>query len=182
MVVVRHREATYEFVKREMDMLAKDLPQIAPQFCMIIHDRDEDSLTGEVMTPHLHINLWTSKRRTGGMVLNFIAECLGCETLGIEIDKIKNEHLSLRYLGHKDNFEKHPYQFNEVYSNCPAMREKVRMHWVNDFVELSSVEIIKLCETCSYNRHEILCALGVTLYQKYRLIINDLINDNGGVK
>lgn len=176
-IVVRHEEATASLVQHEMDLLKVALREVSSKYCMIIHDSDEDKKTGEPMTPHLHLVVFTNKRRTGGKMLNFIADNLACDVLAVSVDKIKDEHLSIRYLGHRDDFDKFPYSLNQVWCNCPAMQEMVRMHFSNDFVELSAVDIIKMIESCNYNRRDILCAIGVSLYNKYRNIINDLLDE-----
>lgn len=86
------------------------------RYWYILHNKDTDN-EGKPKKEHYHIVLDIDFKNKSHTIYEkkTIAELFGRNTEAIE--KVSNPTGILRYLTHKDNDEKHPYEINEVITN-----------------------------------------------------------------
>ena len=82
-----------------------------PLWAWIIHDQDINKETGELIAPHAHIYLECPNPRS----FKSVAESLQIPENMIE--KVIDKNGILQYLIHKNQPDKHQYDFEEIHSN-----------------------------------------------------------------
>lgn len=116
------------------------------KYAWILHDKDTNKETGELIDPHYHIYLEFPNARS----LDAVANELGIAPNFVEI--VRDKKGILNYLTHNNNPEKYQYDISEVHSNfdIKTSTEVLTMMSVLDFVDTSEtfsefiVHLVKL--------------------------------------
>ena len=146
------------------------------QYCGIIHDKDTKS-DGELKTKHIHLVLILNKRQRAQTILNNIVVCFGIGT-GNESQVQLQECLSIvgaiQYLTHKNNADKHKYNFDDIYSNLP-------IETLNEFYNQEMTDIVITSQTLydlivnkKYSLIDVANCIGCNQYVRLRPLIIDI--------
>ena len=159
-----------------IDKIKSYCKEYSTQYAFICHAKDVDYATGLVIPIHYHIimNAKDTRKRLSTH-LNDLSTFFGFKNNdGIEIDKYRSWESGLQYLIHKNDKQKTQHDINEIITNIDADELKTYLT-CNTFV-LSFDYIYSLCLS-SRNICEIIKAIGISNYQRYRATIWDIWND-----
>lgn len=158
-------------IKNDIIEFIKQVEQ-CPQYAWIIHDKDIDHDTGELIEKHVHAYIEFPNPRSFKSVADLlnVAENMVC--------KVIDKHAILQYLIHKNQPEKYQYAFEEITTNFdlqPFFMEKSNTTWY-DFNNLRSG---KITSSAFYDIHKSEIDNN-NFYQKLRIyqIITDIEHNN----
>lgn len=148
------------------------------EYAFITHKNDVDPLTGLVVPIHYHIvmNAKENKKRLSTH-LNDLSTFFGFkDNNGIEIDKYRSYESALQYLIHKNDPQKTPHNINEIFTNID--QSELQTYLTLDTFVISFELVYSVCSH-SKNIIEVIRALGLSNYQRYRATIWDIWKDLG---
>lgn len=143
------------------------------EYAFISHNKDIDPVTGVTIPIHYHIvmNAKDTKKRLSTH-LNDLCDFFGFDNAnGIEIDKYRTYESAIQYLIHKNDSSKTKHDVEEIITNINS--EELKTLISIDTFTISFDLVYSLCLT-SNNIIEIIRALGLSNYQKYRATIWDI--------
>lgn len=171
-VIIQYDDLKNNKVVKENDLI-KYLETNTCFYAFILHDKDVIE-TGEVKTKHYHIVLQLQDRKRKQTLLNDLARILNVEKNIISIDELINLNGSIRYLIHQDDINKYQYSREEILTNNI---KKVNYAIDININDLTAEELIRAVKEMNYNKLRVMQYIGLELYKKYRLVINDIIED-----
>lgn len=148
-------------------------------YSFIMHDRDKQD-DGSPKWPHIHMCLIMKSVGKGrnypslNTILNALAKEIEIDSLSIQIDEMTSETGSIQYLIHKRDAEKAQYTESEVITSYTS--DELHTLMESDEQTISVSYLVNVCKM-SHNRIEILTTIGLKFYKEYRLVINDILND-----
>lgn len=135
---------------------------ISTFYCIILHDEDIND-NGELKNPHYHIYFTTEctigKQRAIKTIM-LALKLKSCDN--IHVLPSLNATLSMRYLCHLDDEDKHPYELNKVVSNdYPKFYNTVSNTYI-----LNEDTLLELAFKCN-NLFEFIKTVGMSSYEKH---------------
>lgn len=136
----------------------------------IMHDKDEDE-HGNLKTTHYHLVVQLNAQCRLQTFLNFIIDKFKCNANQVSIEKCSSIEMQTRYLVHLDDFDKHPYELNDIVSNNDEFVKKC-MSYIKS---ISCVDdLIVICQEYKNNLLKLMSVIGYENYKKYRVVIADI--------
>lgn len=134
------------------------------KYAYIVHDKDNEE------QPHVHIVLnYENRRNFNGIVQLF---------KGAHVEPCKYFNQSMRYLIHKDDENKHQYDFDEIITNYKDDELKVIME-SDEFEKLDTETIlIAIRDGSVHNMTTAIVRWGLYQVKNHQKIIETLINEN----
>lgn len=150
--------------------------QYGEEYAFITHKCDIDSATGLTIPIHYHIVLNAKdKRKRLATHLEDIRQFFNFKDCnGLEIDKYRSYESALQYLIHKNDKEKTQHDISEIITNID--NDELLTYISCDTFVISFDYIYSLCLR-SKNIIEIIKAIGLSNYQRYRATIWDIWNN-----
>ncbi len=160
-----------------VELLKKDIRVY--KVTAILHDKDFDK-EGLPRKPHLHIIVIYNKLCTKSVSINRLVNIINNSVLLLEKDymfcnrqqvSVKAIHSpigSYRYLLHKDNPEKHQYDFSEVLGDTDILERALVDN--KKHIDLDIDELYETC-LCSKNYTEVIFKIGMKAYLIYYKVI-----------
>lgn len=148
-------------------------------YAFILHDKDILD-NGELKTPHIHLcGLMKTNRQRLSKTLNDIATYCELSTLAVSIDKMSDLVGSLHYLIHKDNADKHQYTIDNIFTNISS--GEMATYMASDSKSMS-IEYLIGVVTQNRSKIDIMRIIGLTYYNLYRQVINDIYKETWEVE
>lgn len=167
-------------VVRKKDIKISERDNLILQWCMdkcenyaYIYHKNDLSIEGVREDEHLHLVCVLKESVRLATTLNSFCGFISLTTLGVEIDKAHSIEGSIQYLIHKNDKQKTPHEVKEIVSNYGD--ELLTLLSV-DCENLTPQRLRYLCKTCQSN-YELIEALGLSNYIKYRKVIADIKDD-----
>jgi len=146
------------------------------EWALICHEKDIDSITGEVIPPHYHyVGNAIKKDQRLSTSLKALANKLKTDTNGIEFDKYRTLENSLQYLIHKNNPEKTQHKIEEILFNGWSLDE-LKTFITSDSTGLNFDRVLLVCKTYS-SIVDVIRELGFINYSRYRATIRDIFEE-----
>lgn len=145
------------------------------EYAFITHKNDIDPLTGLCIPIHYHIVMNAKdKRKRLSTHLEDIRSFFGFKNNdGIEIDKYRSFENALQYLIHKNDKDKTQHSIDEIITNID--KDELTTFITCDTLVISFDYIYSLCKNAN-NILDVIKALGLSNYQRYRSTIWDIWN------
>jgi len=155
------------------DEIKKMLDEIAINYYFILHDKDINNDTGEIVRPHYHLVFTTAKRVRLGTILNRISKILNIAKLGITIDVAFNYNYHIRYLIHLDDQNKYQYSINYITTNYEKGLEFAQRS------KTDKVDADTLIESCGQTKSRIalMRLIGIGNYITFYRAIDDIYKE-----
>ena len=136
----------------------------------IKHDSDLDEETQHVKTVHYHlvISLYNNCRLS--TMLNILSDLFKCNVNQISIEKCNDLIASTRYLIHLEDFEKYPYDRNDIVTNDTGLL-KDYLEYVDKIKDAK--DLIAIVRQFP-NLLDLIAHIGLDNYKKYRTAIHDI--------
>lgn len=145
------------------------LDEYPQKFAYIVHDKDVND-DGTLKTPHVHLILWSGKRKLKSALLYDLSTTLEVNPNRLTISSIKSVESNLRYLLHLDSPEKcQEYLPSDIITNQP---NDVDIALTFGGAQMSGEDLVDLIKRLKYDEREIAKYLGPSLYQRYFRFIN----------
>ena len=164
-------------INKEILPTERELKDFFNDYCRryvyIIHDKDVKE-NGEIKNKHLHIVCELKERKRLSSLLNIICDYFKYKNPnGIEVDKVISWECCIQYLIHKNDLDKYQYDRKEVISNIDYNELCIIFDSTNQNISMDY--LIYLCSTRN-NMLDIMRALGLGYYTKYRNVIRDILD------
>lgn len=133
----------------------------------------------ETDTLHFHFLIFLSKQVRLSTIINYISDSMGISSLAVNIDMCRGVSLCLRYMLHIDDTSKIEnkkiYNYNDFISNhdISYIDQLIQM---DEEDEVTTQTLINLVIKYS-SKVDIMYALGLKTYHKYRSEIKDMFDD-----
>ena len=139
----------------------------------IKHDKDVDEETQHIKTQHYHLvlSLYNSTRLS--TLVNLLVDLFHCNANQISIEKCTSLEMATRYLIHLDDFEKQPYNKEDIVTN-DFVKLKECLEYVDKIKDIKDlITVVKQFPKLT----ELMVHIGYDNYKKYRLVIQDIRRD-----
>lgn len=145
------------------------------EYAFIEHKQDIDPVTGLVIPTHYHIvlNAKDVKKRLATHLNDLVSFFDFDNANGVEIDKYKTLSGALQYLTHQNQKEKTQHKVEEINHNFDVGEFATYMTCDNDV--LSFERVYSVCLS-AHNIIEVIRELGLSVYQRYRATIWDILD------
>lgn len=157
------RDSVVEEKLRDLD---KRLPN---NYWAILHDCDVED--GARKRPHWHIVLEFLTKHTATGVVKQLADALLVDENRVSVRECRSLVASIRYLTHMDDPDKISYPQLDVITNAPEVFREAISRREDD---LSIDDLLRIIDD-SKDQVEIMKAIGLKNYQKYRGVIVDVL-------
>lgn len=121
---------------------------------------------------HYHIFIQTTQPYAKNTILNDLARELVFDKNCVSVRVAKSASACVRYLIHKDNPEKHPYDRKIIYSNDDLQVDNIIAHSVSE-LDIDIPSFIQLCQEAD-TIAEVYSIIGLKNSRVYRNVINDI--------
>lgn len=140
-------------------------------YCAVImHDKDYDEDIKQFKTIHYHVVMQLNGYCRVATLLNKLTSMFCINYNQISIEKCNSVCMQTRYLIHLDDFDKYQYSKYDIQTN----NQKLCYKYIDEIKRVDSIDdLIRLCKT-HHNLFDLMSAIGMDNYKKYRLIINDI--------
>lgn len=142
-------------------------------FASIIHDRDILE-SGELKTIHQHIVVELNEKMTVLAVLRDFSNLLDIDKSLISVEGSNNEFLSIQYLTHKNQPQKHQYNFDDIATNN---KELLSERYETTYEDKETKIFNALGK--AHNLTELVRLIGPSDANKYRSLFKDLKLEEG---
>lgn len=143
------------------------------QYALIVHDKDIDPITKQVIPVHYHyVGIALKNKTPMSTFLNDLSKTLKTDNVGIEFDSFAFLEKALQYLIHRNNPEKTQHEIKEViYSGWS--KEEIDTFITCDCTGINFDRVYSLCLAYT-SIIDIIRELGLANYHKYRSTIQDI--------
>lgn len=172
LVIEEKNKATNENI--DLKKLELNLKLISEFYALILHDKDIKN--NEQVRPHYHLVIKLNKRMRKMTLINHIAKYNNLQIEMIQADYTENFILSIRYLLHLDNPEKHQYAPFQIITNTPHLVQNI----VNEEIypsEITAKQLIYYVHELNYSATKILEIIGLKNFKSYAYVIKTLIDE-----
>lgn len=139
-------------------------------YALIIHDKDITS-KGNLKTKHLHLYGEKPSQIALKTLLNELCDKLNLNKEQISIDKTTNDFLYIQYLTHKNDPNKHQYDFNDIKTNNEA---ELLCRYSKVYKKPLTEEDIENAVFNSQTLRELTQSIGLDLTKKYQSVFNQI--------
>lgn len=159
--------------KIPMDKIKAYCQTFGEEYAFIEHEKDIDKDTGEIEKVHYHIVMNSQfKEKRLSTHLNDLVNFFGFKNeIGISIEKYVDYAKALQYLTHQNFPEKTPHDKSEIITNIEKSEFDSLMDTNTQVVSFDYV--LTICKN-SANIIDVIRALGIKRYHKYRATIRDI--------
>lgn len=141
----------------------------------ILHNKDTDE-NGVRKTHHFHIVIRCFNAYAKETILNDVCKHLVKNRNIVSVRALNDLTQSVCYLVHRDNKEKHKYDYQELFSNNVSLTEEM-LNAPCSVNEPTIQDIIMLCAK-SHTIKEVYISLGLKNAKLYRNVIKDLFEES----
>ena len=158
---------TAELEQLQRTLLSKYDPFVAT----IIHDKDILE-NGEIKHTHAHVFINSPTKSTCKQMLLRFTELLQVSPQQIQIQGTNNEYLQVQYLVHKNDLDKHQYNFTDIKTNDAKLLETLfdKIYTSPEQIKLNQERDILECKTII----ELLNRQGLEFTNRHRAIFNQI--------
>lgn len=139
----------------------------------MIHDKDTLP-TGEPKRRHLHAFIELNEKATFNQFLAELGELLGINTEAISLEASNSPILGVQYLTHKNDQDKHQYDFNQIKT---TNQETLETKYYGQYV--SPQEKLFKAMTTSKSMLELTEKIGIDNAIKVRALFNQIKQEQG---
>lgn len=150
------------------------LNQYYVKWALIVHEKDRDPITHDIIPIHYHyVGIGNKSKTPMSTYLNALSKHLKSDNNGIEFDSYRTLEGALQYLIHKNNKEKTPHKISDImYSGWTE--DELKTAITSDTTGIDLDRIIFVCQNSS-NIVEVIREIGFSYYAKYRNVIIDIL-------
>lgn len=144
------------------------------KYVFIEHTKDKEPISGQIEGTHYHIVGVSKKGNTRLQThLNDLVKYFRFDNAnGVEIDKYDNLTTCIQYLIHKNNPEKTPHTFDELIYKWD--KDELLLHISSEVSDIMSFDLVYSTCLSSNNIVDVIKALGIKQYHRYRTTIKDI--------
>ncbi|MCQ2969808.1 MAG: hypothetical protein MJ191_06845, partial [Clostridium sp.] len=139
-------------------------------YSFIEHNMDNSS-------QHYHIVIVTYNEYAESTILNDLVKELDCNKFLISVRVSRDLVHDIRYLTHKDDYSKAQYTDDLIYTSNIVDYQDICYKKINIF-DLDFNSLYEICKENSYIVTLIYSQIGLSLSQKYRNVINDIVKEH----